>query len=157
MSNRSHSELYYHFVWSTFERKPLIDTIWEYRLYSYIVSKCRTRGCIPLAIGGIEDHTHMLLRAQPEMIPADIIGRLKGSSSHYVNSDILPGTHFSWQEGYGIFSVCPNHIDNIIRYIRNQKENHRTNELLLDFEKINIEDSTIDADDEQIPECIIGY
>jgi REP element-mobilizing transposase RayT len=149
MSTRSHSELYYHFVWITMERRPLIRPQWEDRLYGYLISKCQARGYIPLAIGGIEDHLHLLLRAKPEMMPSDIAGKLKGSSSHFVNQECEMSSHFAWQEGYGVFSVCPSHVNRVIEYIRFQKRHHHTNTVRLEYERIPDADSASIIEKEQ--------
>jgi putative transposase len=154
MSQRSHSQLYFHYVWSTYERKPIIDPQWEYRLYGYIISKCKVLCCIPLAIGGTNDHLHLLLRARPESTPSDIIGKIKGSSSHFIN-DELSTKHFSWQKGYGIFSVYHDHFGIVVSYIKNQKKHHSANTILIDLEEIVITDRD-SFDTTSMPDCIFG-
>ena len=156
MSSKAYSQLYYHFVWATYERKPLIDLLWEQQMYGYIVSRCKAQGILPLAIGGEETHIHLLLRAWPDMLPAEIAGGIKGSSSHFVNHQCSIHNHFSWQKGYGVFSICSQHIKDVIEYIRNQKQHHCSGTAISEFEEINlIEDLTSDID-VKIPECVTG-
>jgi putative transposase len=57
-----HLELYVHLVWATWDRLPLITPELEPRLYAALVQQARTLSSVPLAIGGIADHVHLLLQ-----------------------------------------------------------------------------------------------
>ena len=57
--------LYYHLVWATKERQPLINPETEAALYPYIISKADTLRCIVHAIGGVEDHIHLVVSIPP--------------------------------------------------------------------------------------------
>ena len=97
--------LYYHLVWATKERQPLINPEKETTLYHYIISKADSLGCIVHAIGGVEDHIHLLVSIPPTLAIADFVRNLKGSSSHYLNQLTVSANKFGWQEGYGVFSL----------------------------------------------------
>lgn len=56
------TKLYLHAVWSTWDRLPLITPPTEPRLYGSIIAKCRELGCLPIRIGGMSDHVHLLVR-----------------------------------------------------------------------------------------------
>src|SRR6188472_782208 len=67
-------QLYVHFVWATWDRLPLITPQAEARIYNCIAAKCHELKCDPIAIGGIEDHVHLLVRLAPTVAPATLIG-----------------------------------------------------------------------------------
>ncbi|MFP4163984.1 MAG: IS200/IS605 family transposase [Chitinispirillaceae bacterium] len=153
MANRSYSHLYYHFVWATYYRDKSILPEWEYRMYGHIIYKSKLIGAIPIALGGTDDHIHLMLRARPDSIPADLIGKIKGASSYFVNHTICSRPHFSWQKGYGAFSVSRNSIKSVIDYIRKQKQHHKQGTILPEYEKTDSED---DEEESGIPECVIA-
>ena len=103
-----HAEIYLHFVWATFNREALITPAVETQLYAVIAKKCEAFKCVVLAIGGMPDHVHLLLRVPASVAPADLIQEVKGGSSHAMNHQIAPAHHFRWQGAYGVFSVSVN-------------------------------------------------
>jgi putative transposase len=75
-----------------------------------------------LAIGAVPDHLHLLISLPPTQNLAKVVCDLKANSSKWMNETGVP---FSWQQGYGAFSVSPSRVDNVQRYIGNQSEHHR--------------------------------
>ena len=71
------------------------------------------------------DHTHVLLGLKPNIAPSDLIGDIKTGSTNHINERGWIGCHFSWQEGYGAFSVSHSHLDRVANYILNQEMHHR--------------------------------
>ena len=106
--------LYYHLVWGTKNRQPLIDHKREARLYPYIVSKANSLNCIIHALNGTENHIHIIVSIPPKLSIAEFVKRIKGSSSHYLNQNFRDPPQFSWQEGYGVFSLGGKQLDNAI-------------------------------------------
>jgi putative transposase len=106
--------LYYHLVWGTKNRQPLIDDKREARLYRYIVSKANSLDCIIHAIDGTENHIHIIVSIPPKLSIAEFVKRIKGSSSHYLNQNFQDLPQFSWQEGYGVFSLGGKQLDTAI-------------------------------------------
>ena len=100
-----YTELYLHVVWATWDRMPLITEAIQPRLYAAIAAKCRELKCAPLAIGGIEDHVHLLVRLHTTVTVATLVQQVKGSSSHLVTHEITPGEFFKWQGAYGAFTL----------------------------------------------------
>lgn len=97
----SYWKLYYHFVWGTKNRLPLIDSNLEPELYRAIAAKAQALGAFVHAIGGVEDHAPLAVSIPPKLAPAKFIGDVKGNSSHYVNHVIKPDFEFHCQEEYG--------------------------------------------------------
>jgi putative transposase len=71
------------------------------------------------------DHTHILFGLKPDEAPSDLIGRVKTGSSNHINEQRWIGCRFSWQEGFGAFSVSHSHLSAVARYIENQTDHHR--------------------------------
>src|SRR5690349_16126114 len=107
----SYTQLYVHCVWSTSRRKPLITLAIEAELYPLISAKCRALNCVALAVGGVDDHVHLLVRFDPMLPVSKLIGQIKGSSAHAINHSVRPGYRFEWQDGYGAFTVSKRSID----------------------------------------------
>ena len=61
----------------------------EPRLHSMIRTKLKEIGCLPIATGGIEDHVHVLCKYEPTMCISDLVKRIKGSSSHFMNDEVV--------------------------------------------------------------------
>lgn len=124
MTPRSFVQLYVHFIWVTQARTPLIEVRWEDELYACLNQKCSDLRCQILAIGGVEDHVHVLARLHPSIAVADFAKHLKGASSHLINQVIAPEREFKWQRGYGALSVSVSHVKRVQSYIQNQKAHH---------------------------------
>ena len=117
--------LYYHLVWATKERHPLITPNIEPELYGYIIGKADALGCITHAVGGIEDHLHLVSSIPPKLSIADFVQHIKGSSAYHLNHGDFSSTEkFKWQRGYGVFSLGSKKLPEAITYVVNQKEHH---------------------------------
>lgn len=124
--------LYYHFVWATKERRPLITPEIEDQVYKVIAHKCSQLGGWAYAVNGMPDHIHVIAAVPPRMSPAEIARNLKGASGHFVQNEIdIP---FRWQRGYGVFSLSQRGLDTAAAYVRNQKEHHRSGSLIKPLE-----------------------
>jgi len=130
-------KLYYHFIWGTKNRLPLIDSALEPELYCAIAAKAKDLGSFVHAIGGIEDHVHLGVSVPPKVAPAKFIGDVKGNSSHYVNHVIKPDFEFYWQDEYGVLSFGEKNLPGIVRYIHNQKQHHADGTLIVAMERMN--------------------
>ncbi len=120
----THLSLNVHVVFSTKERCAFIDPAWRERLHSFMGGVIRQTGAIPDAIGGVVDHVHLLVGIRATHNLADLVQDVKKTSSKWVHREIgLP--IFSWQEGYGAFSVSPTQRATVKRYIANQEQHHR--------------------------------
>ncbi|MEW6716289.1 MAG: IS200/IS605 family transposase [Chloroflexota bacterium] len=135
----AHTELYIHIVWGTWDRLPLVNAAIEPRLYAAIAAKCRELTCIPLAIGGITDHVHLLVRLHAPISVSELVKGVKGSSSHLVTHEIAPGQFFKWQGSYSAFSVGREALPRLEAYIANRKRHHIASDLLPDWELSNAE------------------
>ena len=77
---------------------------------------------IAVSVGGTDNHVHILLHLPPAIALAKAVLLLKSNSSKWMNEQ---AKGFSWQEGYGAFSVNSSNLDQVTRYIQNQDAHHR--------------------------------
>jgi putative transposase len=127
-----------HFVWATWDREPIIDESLERELYRVIHSACCEMGCPVVALGGTEDHVHLLVSLSNTVTMADLMERVKGNSSRFASKSRKPDGWFKWQGSYGAFSVSPREKRKIIHYIANQKQHHADGTLWPNAEKTHI-------------------
>ncbi len=115
---------YYHLIWSTKKREPLITHNIQQSLYDYmggIINKYNGR---LLCAGGMLDHVHLLVGLKLPDKFSDFIRDVKAGSSLWVNKN-LDYPNFAWQEGYGSFSVSYSSLEKVVNYIKNQEEHHK--------------------------------
>ena len=127
--------LYLHLVWHTWDSLPLITPEIERRLYRNIQSEAQNLGCTVLALNGSADHVHLLVTQPTTLMIAELMQRVKGVSSRFVNHALESSEPFKWQGGYGAFSVSRWDVEKIVAYIQRQKEHHHTAELWQELEQ----------------------
>lgn len=123
---QSLSNILLHIVFSTKDRRPLIPLDLEPRLYQYISGICDNLGCPVIYIGGMSDHTHILLSLGRTIPVSELISKIKANSSRWVKSIDAVHSSFAWQGGYGAFSIGESSRQQAINYIANQKAHHTT-------------------------------
>lgn len=122
-SPHTYTSLLVHCVFSTTNRLPIISEQMQPRLWAFLGGIARKNGMKALAVGGIEDHLHVLLSLPPTVSVAKAMQLVKGGSSKWMN-DQLPRRSFAWQENYGAFTIGVSQTKDTVRYINNQKEHH---------------------------------
>ncbi len=127
----THTSLHYHLVFSTKDRVPFINQRFEPDLHGYLGGIVKNQGGVPLAIGGIEDHMHLLVGLKPSHRLDYFLRELKAGSSGWTRRE--HDARFSWQPGYGAFTVSPGNLEIAERYIRNQREHHRAKDFKAEY------------------------
>jgi len=112
-----------HIVFSTGNRMKLIREDVQSKLWAYMAGIANNYGIHAVAIGGIEDHVHVLMNLGPTLGIAKAVQVLKSNSSRWMNEH--PGVRFEWQEGYFACSVSRSQLGAVRQYIANQKDHHR--------------------------------
>ncbi len=124
---------FYHTVFSTKQRANLITPELEQRLYPFLGGILRDLRCTLLAIGGMPDHVHLLVRYRADLSHSDMLQQLKGRSSKWLNETFSQHGHFAWQEGYGGFTVSRSSVPQVEAYIARQKEHHQRQDFRSEF------------------------
>jgi putative transposase len=118
------SNLLYHIVFSTKDRRPLITDGAREALYAYIGGVLRGEEGVLLEIGGMPDHVHLVVQFRTDVSVAEMVRRIKANSSKWMNErHKIPG-RFEWQAGYGAFSVSESGLPALRAYVQNQREHH---------------------------------
>ncbi|HEY4285133.1 MAG TPA: IS200/IS605 family transposase [Chthoniobacterales bacterium] len=121
----TYTQIYLHVVFAVSGRACVIQPKRKEELQKYItgiVTGCNQK---LIAINCMPDHTHILLGLKPDEAPSNLIGRIKTGSTNHINEQRWIGGRFSWQEGFGAFSVSHSHLGTVIDYIHNQENHHR--------------------------------
>lgn len=123
---QSLSKVILHLVFSTKNREPWLDSEIRPRMHAYLATICRDLGSEALRVGGVSDHVHVLTTLPRTLSQAQIIEKIKKTSSKWIKTIDRRSRGFSWQRGYGAFSVSPSQIEAVLQYIDTQQEHHRT-------------------------------
>jgi REP element-mobilizing transposase RayT len=121
--------LFYHFVWATKERLPLITDEYQEPIYRVIAKKVGELRGIVHALNGLPDHVHLVATVPPSVPLSTFIGQIKGSSSHLAQRLRGDVPKFAWQTEYGVISVSEAHLPVVVRYVRLQQQCHTTRSL----------------------------
>ena len=122
------------------------------RLFEYVGGIIRGVDAIPIQIGGVSDHIHILCTLPKLLSIPDFVKTIKTESSRWIKTLDTNYNRFAWQSGYGAFSVSPSIIKKTVEYIQNQKEHHRIKTFaeeyksLLDAYGINYDERFIFSD-----------
>jgi putative transposase len=95
-------------------------------VHAYLATVARNNGCECYRAGGVEDHVHLAIRLSRTITIAGLVEHLKTASSKWAKAQSEELADFSWQRGYGCFSVGPNNLDALVDYIERQREHHET-------------------------------
>ena len=118
----SYSQNIVHVIFSMKDRRKLIPKEFQPKVWAYIAGVCKNHEIHVEAIGGTDDHIHLLIRVPAAMSVANAILTIKSNSSKWVNEQ---GRRFEWQEGYAAFSVSASLAARVARYVNTQEAHHR--------------------------------
>jgi putative transposase len=121
----TYTSLHCHLVFSTKNRERWIVPEVEERIWAYLGGIAKENKMHPVQIGGIEDHVHVLLGATASMAPSKIAQLIKGGSSAWIHDTFPNMKAFTWQDGYGAFTVSKSSKSDVSAYIRGQRQHHR--------------------------------
>ncbi|HZZ78961.1 MAG TPA: IS200/IS605 family transposase [Gemmataceae bacterium] len=117
--------LYYHIIFSTKNRHPWINPDIEQRVWEYLGGIARQHDMKALKVGGVEDHVHIVVSMRPPVAVSHAVQMFKGNSSRWIHETLPNLRAFSWQDGYGAFTVNKSQLPEVIEYVANQREHHR--------------------------------
>ena len=120
--SHTYSQNVLHVVFSTKDRQKTISPDLQPRLWAYIAAVCKKLDLHVHAIGGIQEHIHLLIQVPPTLPVSKAILTIKSNSSRWATEQ---GHKFAWQQGYGAFSVSSSSIPAVVQYIRDQQAHHK--------------------------------
>src|ERR1022692_1463457 len=113
-------------IFSTKDRRPLLDADLKDRLFPYLGGIMRAHDSKALIINGPTDHVHILASLAAKHSLSDLMRKLKADSSGWIHKHFPNQKSFAWQIGYGAFSVSHSNLAEVEKYIANQEQHHRT-------------------------------
>lgn len=122
---QSLSRLLSHLVFSTKNRDPWITPVVRDELHSYLGGVLKNIDCTPIRMGGVADHVHLFFGMTRTLSVAQVVEKVKVSSSKWIKEKGPEFSAFHWQNGYGIFSVSQSEADRVENYVATQEEHHR--------------------------------
>lgn len=143
---QSLSKLYVHLTFGTKGRYPFIKHSVEVRLHEYIAGTLKKYDSPAIIINSVSDHIHILFCLSKNYALAKVIEELKKSSSKWMKEIDDENSKFSWQIGYGAFSVSSSRVEIVKNYISNQKQHHQSKSYQEEVEEFLKEYSVIEYD-----------
>jgi len=141
--SQSLTRLIVHGIFSTKNREPILSVEIRPDLYAYMGGILKGLDCVPLAIGGTDDHVHLLFIQSKNIALAKVFEEVKGTSSQWIKTKSASLKTFAWQGGYGAFSVSESQRQKVNEYISQQDDHHRKltfkEELIALFKKHHVE------------------
>ena len=121
----TYTQLLTQLVFAVKGRQNLIEEPIRERVEKFICGTAKNRKHKPLAIYCMPDHLYLLVGFSPDQSVSDLVKEIKVSSNDLINDNHLTKQRFYWQEGFGAFSYSRSALDNVVKYITNQKEHHK--------------------------------
>lgn len=135
--SQSLAQIYLHIVFSTKNRSEFFtDLSFREDLHKYLAGACQKLDCPAIIVGGVADHVHIACRLGRCVDVRTLLRELKRESSKWIKAEGPDLSAFSWQGGYGAFSVSPSHLEALVKYIRNQEEHHRNETFQDEFRRL---------------------
>jgi putative transposase len=153
MSRNYYSEINLHFVWHTKSSLPLLAPEIEIATHRFLKQKLiNLPGAFVHQIGGTENHVHLAVTLAPTILISELIGQLKGASSHEINQVIGKGKKvLEWQTGYGVVSFGTGDLKWVVDYIQNQREHHAKRTVHERLERIMSDEAKAQAEQREAP------
>jgi putative transposase len=123
--SQSLARLYVHLIFSTKDRRGMISDSIRPPLHDYFGGILKGLKCAPVEINSEADHAHLLFVLPPTQSLSGVVGQAKKSATEWLRRQGPKYSGFSWQNGYGAFSVSQSGVERVREYIRNQRAHHR--------------------------------
>lgn len=132
---------YFHIVWATFQRQPILTPDIEKDVHRVIGALCEQQGGQAYAVNGMPDHLHVVTAIPPTLSTASFVKNLKGTSSRFINHDLKQP--FRWQASYGVFTISERNLPRAVEYVRRQKQHHESGSIFEAYERYGVEDTAL--------------
>jgi putative transposase len=118
----TYSQNVIHVVFSTKDRSKTISKEVQPRIWAYVAGICKNGRIFAHAVGGMDDHIHLLIQVPASLSLAKAVNTIKSNSSRWATEE---GHKFTWQQGYAAFSVSASLVPRVVRYIQTQEAHHK--------------------------------
>ena len=125
-----------HLVFSTKNRNRWIGDSVRPALFAYLAGACKAAGSRIYRVGGTEDHVHIACTLPRTLALSKLMEEIKKSSSAWIKKQDDSFKFFAWQSGYGAFSLGKSQLPQLLGYIDNQDEHHRSRTFKEEFQDL---------------------
>lgn len=129
----SKTKIWIHALFGTKDRLPLIHEDFENKVHNFLAEELTHFGCQVESINGAADHVHIIFLLNPQKTLTDVIDQIKETSANAINQNHFSSGSFSWQADCCAFSISESQLPKIIDYIKNQKEHHKKQTFLQEY------------------------
>ena len=129
-------QLFYHIIWGTKHREPVLNPEIEAFLHNSICNKAIGLGGTVFAVNGWVDHVHLVISIPPKISVSNFVGKVKAVATAKFNKSGHPQAPIYWQSEYGVFSFDRKRLPNYIQYVEQQKEHHSGDRTIAVLEKL---------------------
>ena len=145
----TYTQLQVHLVFAVTGRENVIPEFFRSDLERYITGYVRKKDAKLLAVFCNPDHTHLLIGFKPDMVLSNFVKDLKVATNKFVNENLILSGKFSWQSGYGAFTVCPFNRQRVINYIYNQPIHHHNKSFMQEYKEM-LDEAGVPYDEEYL-------
>jgi len=135
----TYTQIYYHIVFSTKEREPVLKADRRQDLFGYVWGILKNKQGHLYRINGVEDHVHIFSSLHPMVSLANLVKEIKTSSSQWIKERRVFPSFSHWQDGYAAFTHCHKERDAVIEYIKTQEEHHRRTTFRDELQRLPVE------------------
>ena len=138
-----------HVVVGTYHQKNFLTAEIRSQLSAYLSAVAKSKGVTLVALGGAENHVHLLVALPAKLSVETAITHLKQSSNTWLRQNFEPLRSFSWANGFSAYSISRSQLDNALLYIQNQEQYHRKKSFqeeyieFLNFHHLTFKESTL--------------
>jgi REP element-mobilizing transposase RayT len=136
----SYWQLFYHIVWATKNREPILTPQVEAVIHGFLQNKALGLEATVHALDGYLDHVHMVVSIPPKIAVSKFVGQVKAVASVRYNQANPQAEPFYWQEEFGVFSFDRKRLPNFVAYVQRQKYHHAQNNLIPVLERDLVEE-----------------
>lgn len=131
-------KVYIHFIWSTKNREPFLESFeLRKRVWYHIKENATRKGIFIDNINGYQEHCHCLISLGTDQSISRVMQLIKGESSFWINKQNLCKGKFEWQDDYYALSVSQSYLDRVRSYIKNQEEHHKEKSVQEEFDQLD--------------------
>lgn len=147
MSNTYH-QICLHIVFAVKYRDAMLTDQIRDNLWAYVGGIIRRHNHVALEIGGWHDHMHILVSCDTSLNIPDLVKDIKVATNKWLQPKYK--CKFGWQDGYGVFSISPSHLDAVKKYIQHQPQHHQHISMVDDFKRL-ISVNGLNYDEKYLP------
>ena len=131
------SQIWLHLVFSTKNRQVFLQNPgFRDEMFLMLNQPLQELGCLPQCTGGWIDHVHIVCELSPTVTIAKLVEHVKAETSKWAKKTSSGSPTFTWQAGYGAFSVSRSNLDRVVNYVERQEEHHKRHSYQEEFREL---------------------